>query len=139
MALARTFSGREARRLAGHDGHARGEGPHAIGDLVGLAVHDPDAPIVDAQRIGANLRDHGLDALPDRGRAGDDLDSARCIDRDPHPVERTEAAFFDEHAKPDTDRFAGLAPPLHVGPQLRPVHGGQRLVEQSSDSRRNRT
>ena len=39
--------------------------------------------------------------------------------------------FSTNMAKADADRLAGVAPPLHVGPQLRPVHGGQRLAEQS--------
>ena len=37
--------------------------------------------IIDAERVGANLRDHGLDALADRSRAGDDLDRAAGVDR----------------------------------------------------------
>ena len=37
--------------------------------------------VVDAERIGADLRDHRLDALSDRGRAGHDLDGAGGVDR----------------------------------------------------------
>ena len=57
---------REPRRLAGHDGDARGERADAALDAVGLAVDDAHLPVIDAERIGADLREHGLDALADR-------------------------------------------------------------------------
>ncbi len=104
---------------------------HAIGDAIGLAVHDADAAVVDAERIGANLRDHRLDPLPDRGGAGDNLDGARRIDRDPNAVERTEAALLHEHRETDSDRFARLPPRLTSACNAGQLDRGQRLVEQA--------
>ena len=104
-------------RRSRHHGDPRGEGAHAEIDAVGPAVGDAHAGIVDAERIGADLRHHGLDALPDRGRAGDDLDGAGVVDDDPHAVERAEPALLDEQRKPGADRFAAGAPPLQVGLQ----------------------
>ena len=67
---------REPRRLAAHHRHARGEGAHASVDAVGLAVRHAHIGVMDAERVGADLRHRGFDALADRGHAGDDFDLA---------------------------------------------------------------
>ena len=92
-----------------HHGRARGMRADAVGDAVGLAVGHAHAPVVDAQNLGADLRHHGLEALAERGAAGDELDRARAIDLDPHAVGRPEPALLDEHRKAGTDRLAGGA------------------------------
>jgi len=66
-------------------------------NAVGLTVNDAAAPVVDAKRVGGNLRHHRLESLAKRGAAGQDLDHAGGIDRDSHAVGRTESALLDEH------------------------------------------
>ena len=78
-------------------------------DPVGLAVGDAHAPVIDAQRLGADLRHHGLEALAERGAAGDQLDRARGVDLDAHAVGQAEPALLDEHRKSGADQFAGGA------------------------------
>ena len=56
---------RKARRLAGHHCDAGSESAHAFFDFIRLPMGDADLAIVDAQRFGADLRDHGLHALAD--------------------------------------------------------------------------
>ena len=51
-------------------------GTDAKRDPVGLPVDDAYAAVVDAERLRADLRDHGLEPLSDRRAAGDDLDRA---------------------------------------------------------------
>src|SRR5258706_12210706 len=51
-------------RASRHHRGARGVRADAIGDAVGLAVDHRNAAIVDAERVGADLRHHGLEALP---------------------------------------------------------------------------
>ena len=79
----------------------------AIGDAVGLAVDHAAMLVIDAERIGGDLRHHGLETLAERGAAGDDLDHARCVDGNFHAVGRTKPALFDEHGDADADQFAG--------------------------------
>jgi hypothetical protein len=59
-----------------HDGRARGVRTDSVSDAIGLAVSDAHAAVVDAQSLGAYLRHHGLEALAERGTAGDELDHA---------------------------------------------------------------
>ena len=77
------------------------------GDAVGLAVDDAALPVIDAERVGGNLRHHGLKALAERGAAGDDLDHAGGIDGNAHAVGRAEPALLDEHRNADADQLAG--------------------------------
>ena len=62
------FARGEPRGFAAHHGDARGKSAHAARDPVGLAVDHAHAGVIDAKRIGANLRDHGFDALADARR-----------------------------------------------------------------------
>ena len=64
---------------------------------------------VGAEHLGGDLRHHGLEALPDRGAAGDDLDLARGVDLDAHAVGRTQARLLDEHGEADADHLAVVA------------------------------
>jgi hypothetical protein len=57
-----------------------------VGDPIGLAMGHAHAPVVDAQSLGANLRHHGLEALPERSAAGDELHHTRAIDLDAHAI-----------------------------------------------------
>ena len=88
----------------------------AVGDAVGLAVGDAHAAVVDPQHLGANLCHHGLEALAERGAAGDELDRAGGVDLDPHAIRRAEPALLDEHRKSGADRFAGGAAARRVQP-----------------------
>ena len=110
IALARTSTRRKPRRLAGHHRDARGEGAHARNAMRSVRPCTTRTRVViDAERIGANLRHHRLDALPDRGGAGHDLDRAGRIDRDLHAVERPEPALLDEDRQAPRRRIRRLA------------------------------
>ena len=125
------FCRRSPRRFAGHHRHSRGKGAHTKGNAVGLAVHHADLPIVDAELVRADLRQHSLHALADRGRAGHDLDYAGSIDRSMHAIERSQSALFDEHGETCADGFAGGAPAFEVVTKGLPLGRRQCLVEQS--------
>ena len=90
---------------AGHHGDARGERPHAVGDLIGAPVEHADVIERSAQRVGADLGERGLHALADRGDPGDHLDPAARVDGDAHAVERAEPALLDEHAEAEPDQL----------------------------------
>ncbi len=120
----------EARRLAGHDRHPRGEGALPERDAVGAAMHHPHAPIIDPERVGADLRNDGLDPLPDRGRAGDHLHEARAVDGDAHAFKRPEPALLDEQSEPRAHVFAGGAATRQLCRQRVPLEHGESLVEQ---------
>ena len=95
----RSFGRRDAGRLAGHHRDARGEGAHAVAMRSVWPWTTRMRSIVDAERIGADLRDHRLDALADRRGAGDHFDRAVGVDRDAHAVERAEPALLDEDSR----------------------------------------
>ena len=99
-------------------------------NAIGLAVDHAAAPVIDAQRVGGDLRHDGFESLADRSAAGDDLDRARRVDGDFHAVGRAEAALFHEHGDADADQFAGGFALLHVGVELVPADLGEQLVEQ---------
>ena len=122
--LGAQFGRGDARCFAGHHRDARGEGAHAVGDAVGLAVHDAHAGVVDAERVGADLRQRGFHALANRSGTGNDFDGAFVVDRDAHAVERPEPAFLDKHRDAGADRFAfgaaaAQAPPAKPASRLR--------------------
>src|SRR4029077_2472850 len=96
-----------------------------VGDPVGLALGHAHAPVVDAQNLGANLRHDGLEALPERSAAGDQLHRARTIDLDAHAVGGAQAALLDEHREAGADRFTGGAAARKLGLALVPLEGGQ--------------
>ena len=99
-------------------------------DAVGLAVDHAAAPVIDAERVGGDLRHHGFKALADRSAAGENLDRARGVDGDFHAVGRAKPALFHEHGDADADQFAGGFALLHVGVELVPIDLGEQLVQQ---------
>ena len=129
-ALCAQLHRRQPRRLAAHDGDARGERAHAARDAVGLAVHDTDAGVVDAERIGADLRDHRLDALADRGDAGDDLDARRRVSTSMRTVSNGPSPLFSTNMATPAPTFSPLRRSLSCSCKLVPVGRFQRLVEQ---------
>ena len=95
-----------------------------------MPVHDPHPAIIDAQSVGADLRHDRLKALPERGSAGDDLDDACLVDRNPDRIARAETALLDKNGDAGADRLAGgpaLAQPCL---QRLPLDGPERLVHQ---------
>ena len=98
---------RDMRRRRRHHRGARGVRADAEGDAVGLAVDHAAVLVIDAERVGGDLRHDGLEALAERGAAGDDFDHAGRVDGNFHAVGRTEPALFDEHGDADADQFAG--------------------------------
>ena len=117
-------------RAAGHHRGARGVRADAVLDAVGLAEHDPHPAVIDPERLGADLRHHRVDALPDRRAAGHQLDRAGRIDADPGAVERAEPALLDEHRDAGADQLAGVAAAAQLLLQRVPADPRQRLVEQ---------
>src|SRR5437660_12422301 len=63
-------------RGAAHIGRPRAAVPAADRDPVGVALHQPDALVGDAEAVGQDLRKGRFVALPDRLSAGDQGDSA---------------------------------------------------------------
>ena len=93
-------------------------------------MYDVDRCVIDAKRVGSDLRHRRLDALADGGDAGDDLDLAVALYIDTHGVGRPESAFLDEHGNAGADLFARRATFLQFGLKRRPVRQRKRLVEQ---------
>src|SRR5262249_8999629 len=54
----------EPRGFAGHNSHTRGMSPEPKSNTVCVAVQYADAPIVNTERVGANLGKHGFHSLP---------------------------------------------------------------------------
>ena len=125
-------------RAAGHHRGARGMRADAVGDAVGLAVHDPHAAVIDAERIGADLRHRRGEALPDIGAAGDQLDRAGGIDADARAVGGAEPALVDKHADPGADQFAGRATLLQARLATRSSRCAPAPCRATAHSRRNR-
>src|SRR6516162_11347628 len=100
-------------------------------DPVGMPVHDPHPAIIDAQRIGSDLRHHGLKALSDRRAAGHDFDSTLMVDRDRDPIGRTETALLDKDRETGANRFAGPPALPQSSLQRVPSDSGLRLFHQS--------
>ena len=94
--------------------------------------------IVDAERIGADLRDHGLDALgPPRPRRRPPRPRRRCR-RDRAPVERAEPALLHEQRNAGADEFAGGARRSTSRLQARPIRPPPAPCRAARHSRRNR-
>ena len=64
------------------------------------------APVVDAQRVGGDLREHGLHALPQRRRAGDHVERTVRGHAYAGDIDGAQAALFQEEGEADADRFA---------------------------------
>jgi len=102
----------------------------AVGDAVGLPVNDPHAAVIDAQRVGADLRHRGRKTLPDIGAAGHQFHGSRRIDADACTVGGAQPALVDKDGEPGPDQFAGIAAAAQLGLQIAPADPRQRLVEQ---------
>ena len=125
------------RRLTGHDRDTGGERSHSAGDPVRLPMGNTDFPVIDPERVGADLRHHGLHALADRSGAGDDLDRAVAVHRDAHC--RTARA----RSSPRTCATPAptFSPAARRGPALahaRPVDGDQAPCRAARRNRRSR-
>ena len=120
----------DMHRAAGEHGRARRMRADAVVDQVGLAVDHAHALVVDAERLGANLRHRRLEALPQRRAAGDQFHRAVGIDLDLGVVARAAAALLHEDRDAGADQFARGAAAFHVGLQLVPAEGLERLFQQ---------
>ena len=105
-------------------------GTHPVLNAIGTAMNDPHAAVVDAEGAGTDLRNHGLEALPDRGTTRDHLDRPGEVDRDAHPIGRSEAALLDEAGEAHAHRLALRATRLQIGLQPWPVECIKRLLQQ---------
>ena len=116
--------------VPGHHRRPGGVRPDAVGDPVGAPVRDADAAVVEAERVGADLRHRRLEALAHRRAAGEDLDAAVGVHGDPRPVGRPAAALFEEEREPGPYALPGPPPPGEAGLERVPADCGERLVEQ---------
>ena len=91
---------RDMRRRRRHHRGARSVRADAEGDAVGLAVDHAALLVIDAERVGGNLRHHGLEALAERGAAGHDFDRAGRVDRNFTPSAGPSPLFSMNMATP---------------------------------------
>ena len=119
--LATQLGGSQPRCLTAHHRHARGECAEAFVYAVGLAVYDINCLVIDAERIGADLRHRGFDALTDGSDAGDELDIAIRLYFDADGVGGPKSALLDEHRNAGADQFAFGAAFLQIVLQGRPT------------------
>ena len=130
-ALCAHQAGGDMHGAAGQHGGARRMRADAVIDAVGLAVDDAHAPVVDAERLGADLRHGGLETLAERGAAGDQLDRAAAVSTEilalsvgPRPLSSRKIAMPAPTASPAARRRSSSCL------QLLPAERRQRLVEQ---------
>ena len=107
-------------RVAGGDRLPAREGAEAQRARGGVAVDHMDIGRVDAEHPGGDLRQHGFDALPLRGRPGRDHDLARRADPDRRALERTAPGALDVIGESDPDQPAGAPRRLPGGPENPP-------------------
>ena len=133
-ALARTLQAATAVACRSSPWHARRCAPMPILDPVGAAVHDPHAAIIDAERLGADLRDHGLEALSDRSAAGDDLDMRRrCRRWTRTPSTGPSPLFSTNMARPTPTISPARGAAARLGARARPTSTAcEHLVEQAA-------
>ena len=96
-----------------------------------MAVDHPHAPVIDAERLGADLRHRRLEPLAERRAAGYHLDVAVGVDGDPRPVGGAAPALLDEHADAGADQLAVRPAAIQFDPQRLPAEGRRRLVQQA--------
>src|SRR4051794_27449597 len=116
---------------AGKRGGTGRVGADAVFDEVGLTVDDADTLVIDAERLGGNLRHGGLKALAERSTTGNQFYGAAAVDENLGVVSRPLAAFLEEERNTGADSFAGCAAFLEIVLQLVPAEGDKCLVEQS--------
>src|SRR6185295_12260369 len=105
--------------------------PDAVRDAIGLPMNDANLGVVDAERIGADLRHHRLETLAERSAAGDDFNLTRGRDGDSHSVLRAEPALLDEHGKPRADRLTRTPALRETCGEPVPADAVERLRQQS--------
>jgi hypothetical protein len=81
-------------------------------NALGLPMHDAHTAVVDAERLGTDLRHRGLEALTDRGAAGHHFHVAPLVHRDECIVRRTLAALLKKQCYAGAHNVAGRAPRL---------------------------
>ena len=109
------MGGIEQCRAAHHDRPGM-VGAVAVAHEGGGAVIDAADPVHrDFERVGGDLREHGLHPLPDRGRADEHRDRAILVDCKPRGLLRAGGTAFDEA----TDRDPMVAPANELALQLR--------------------
>ena len=99
-------------------------------DPVGVALHQPDALVWDAEAIGQDLRKRRLVALPDGLGAGDQRHGAVGFEPDVDIFGRRAAGPLDvigkAEAAPQSASFAFSAPgrkPIDIGPHQGAIEG----------------
>lgn len=129
--LGPNFERRGMRRVARHDRGARGVGADAVLDAIRLSRYHPHPAVVEAQRIGTDLRHRGGEPLADRRTASHQLDHAGGIYGDPGAVHWSKPAFLDEDRDSAPDQFAGGAAAAQLRLQRFPADLRERLIQQS--------
>ena len=119
------------RRLTSHDGNTGGKCSHSEFDPVRKPVRNTDFPVIDPERIGADLRDDGFHSLTDRSRTRDDFHHAIAVHAYSHQIGWPQPAFFHEQCDTSADKLAGGLARGQFLAQERPFDRGQSLVEQT--------
>ena len=115
-------------RAAHHD-RARAVRAVALPHVAGRAVIDAaDALHRQFERIGGDLREHRLDALPDRRRADIDRDRAVGLELEPHVLARAGAAALEVATDADAV-IAAVDQPALQRRLLAPAEFGEAAVE----------
>src|SRR5581483_8689470 len=84
----------------------------------------------DAERVGADLREHGLDALAHRGAARVDGRGAAAGELDTGVLPARDAALLDEEGEAEPAPAAVPGPLVPPAPEPVPVEAPARLLEQ---------
>src|SRR5207245_5456365 len=100
---------RQSHRVAADDGRAARERPDPLLDAEGVAADHAHVFRRDAELVGGDLGQRGLEPLPLRWHAREDGDAARRIRADRRALERAHAGQLDVAREADAEQAALLA------------------------------
>jgi hypothetical protein len=101
----------------------------ALRDAVGVALHQPDALVVDAEPIGQDLRKSSLVALADRLRAGDQCHASVRLEADIDILMRRAAGRLDVIGEAQPAPQAADLAVAAAGGETRDIGPRQREIE----------
>ena len=126
----------EMHRVAGGHGLAAGEGAEAQRRAGGVAGDHVDVVRRHAEHVADKLRQHGLDALALRARAGGDDDLAGRADAQARALERAAPGALDVVGEAEPEIAALLAAPPPAAPGNPPSRRPRARGAGTPDSRR---
>src|SRR5206468_5607302 len=108
-ALCAQLARRQGHRVAADDGRAAGERADALRDAERVATDDADVVRGDAELVGGDLGQRGLEALALGRHAGEDGDAPRRIRANRRALEGAYAGQLDVAREADAEEAALLA------------------------------